>query len=255
LHHLHIHGYKKSKQELPGIYTSTSNTSEGNQSSKKLTEQEIQQRQLIEQYLFSKLEAYSNKPRLWQITHSSHIKRRLLDKTHDIADLYSISNDFVRESINQLFVNVDKHVLQIRRLIQSKSRISIEPNILFEKVRKMNNQWRSMQLERVQQIFPDINSEEFTETELLQKYYIHIIKTLTPKADLNSTNTIAQLREQPFDLNRAYKHAERKGKSYLKHMLQSYHERSIPDLDIIQEMVNLGKNKDKKFVKTNKNID
>jgi len=141
----------------------------------------------------------------------------------------------------------------MRQLIESTSRISNEPNGLFEKVRKTNNQWRSMQLERVQQIFPDINYEEFTEDELLKKYYIHIIETLTPKSDLNSTNCIAQLREQPFDLNRAYKQAERKGKGYLKHMLQSYHERSIPDLEIIQEMVNIGKDKNKKFVKIKTN--
>jgi len=236
LHHFHIHGHKKSSEEPPKIRISITNNSEGNQ----LTEQEIQQRQLIEQYIFSKLEFYCNKPRLWQLTHSSHIKRRLLNESHHISNLYSLPNDFVRQSINEIFLNVDKHVLLLRRFIQSTSHVTNKPNIVFQKVKKPNNQWRSLQLERAQQIFPDITNEEFTETELLQKYYAYVIETLTPKADLNSTNCIAQLREQPFDLNDAYKQAEHKGKKYLINMLKSYHQRSIPDLTLIQEMVKLG---------------
>jgi hypothetical protein len=235
LHHLRRHVSK--------IHVSSSNNIEGNQSLKSLTEEEIQQRKLIEQYIFSKLETYSNKSRLWQITHSKHIKRHLLDKTRHISDLYSLPNDFVRESINQLFINVDAHVLRARQFIQSASRLSSEPNSFFDKTKKINNQWYLLQLERAQQVFPDINREDFNDDELLHKYYTHIIETLTPKPDLKSTNCIAQLREQPLDLNHAYEQAEITAKDYLKHMLESYHQRSIPDLEIIQQMVNLGKNK------------
>jgi hypothetical protein len=46
-----------------------------------------------------------------------------------------------------------------------------------------------------------------------------------------------------LDLNHAYQQAEITAKDYLKHMLVNYHQRSIPDLEIIQQMVNLGKNK------------
>lgn len=228
LHHLHRH-------------KDTSNNSEGNPITKSLTEEEIQQRRLIAQYIFSKLEVYANKPRLWQITHSAHIKRRLLDKTHHISNLYSLPNDFVRESINQLFIDVDKYLLQAHQFIQSAAHLSTEPISFFDKTKKNNNQWRSLQLERAKQIFPDIDVDEYTENDILQKYYTHIIETLTPKPDTASTNCIAQLREQPFDLNHAYEQAERKGKDYLSHLLQNYHERSTPDLQIIQEMVNLGK--------------
>jgi hypothetical protein len=241
LPHLHIPGHRRSTKETPNVRTSVSGISEVNQSSKQLTEQEIEQRRLIEQYIFSKLEAYANKPRIWQLTHSSHIKRRLLDKSGHISNLYSVPNDFVRESINQLFVNVDKHILQLRRLVQSTSSESVDPDVLFQKARRSKNQWRSLQLERAKQIFPDIVIDEYTENEILQKYYTHIIETLTPKADTASTNCIAQLREEPFDLNHEYEQAERKGKDYLSHLLQNYHERSTPDLQIIQEMVNLGK--------------
>jgi hypothetical protein len=234
LHHLHRH-------------KDTSNNSEGNPITKSLTEEEIQQRQLITQYIFSKLEVYANKPRLWQITHSAHIKRRLLDKTHHISNLYSLPNDFVRESINQLFIDVDKYLLQARQFIQSAARLSTEPISFFDKTKKNNNQWRSLQLERAQQIFPDINREDVNDDELLQKYYTHITETLTPKPDLNSTNCIAQIREQPFDLDHAYQQAENTGKDYLIHMLQSYHQRSTPDLAIIKQMVNHGKNKTKEI--------
>ncbi|CAF4577596.1 unnamed protein product, partial [Rotaria sp. Silwood2] len=113
-------------------------------------------------------------------------------------------------------------------------------NVLFQKIRKPNNQWRSLQLERAKQILPNINNEEFTENELLQKYYIHIIETLTPKPDTASSNCIAQLREHPFDLNHAYEQAKNKGKECLAQMLEKYRARLKPDLELIQEMIKLG---------------
>ena len=58
LHHLHIHRRRKSVEKTPNEHVHTSSTSEGNKSSKRWTEEEIKQRQLIEQYVFSKLEAY-----------------------------------------------------------------------------------------------------------------------------------------------------------------------------------------------------
>jgi len=246
LHHLRIRGHKKSIREFLKNHTQTPNNSEENQFSICLTEEEIKQRQLIEQNIFSTLEAYCNKPCLWQLTHLPRLNRHLLDKTREIANLYSLPFDFVQESVNQLFSDVDKNISDIRKVIQATGHISKEPNILFQKVRISDNQWRSLQLGRAREIFPDINPDEFTDDEFLQKYYNHVIQTLTPKADLSSANYIVQNREQPLDLNRAYKQAENKAKSTLKHMLKSYHERSTPDLSIIKEMVNLGKNKDQK---------
>ncbi|CAF4381123.1 unnamed protein product, partial [Rotaria sp. Silwood2] len=240
LRHLHIHSHRRSVLDIPNTHTNISNDSERSQPSRNLTEQEIQQRHLIQQYIFSKLEAYANKPRIWQLTHSSHIKQRLLDKSRNISNLYSLPTDFVYESINQLFISVDKYVSQLRRLIQSTSCESVDLNVLFQKIRKPNNQWRSLQLERAKQILPNINNEEFTENELLQKYYIHIIETLTPKPDTASSNCIAQLREQPFDLNHAYEQAKNKGKECLAQMLEKYRARLKPDLELIQEMIKLG---------------
>ena len=113
--------------------------------------------------------SYTNKPRIWQLTHSSRIKRRLLDKSNHISDIYALPKDFVRESINQLFIDVDNHFLQLRKFLQSASQVSNKSNVLFQRVKKTDNQWRSLQLERARQIFPDIDTTECTEENLLKK--------------------------------------------------------------------------------------
>ncbi|CAF4248226.1 unnamed protein product [Rotaria sp. Silwood2] len=236
----YVRDHTKSAENFSNARTNIPNDVERSQPSKNLTKQELQQRQLIQQYIFSKLEAYTKKPRLWQLRRSSHIKQHLRHKSGHIAKLYSLPTDVVHESMDQFFIHVDNCVLKLHRLIQNRSNGSIESNVLFQKMKKSNNQWRLLQLERAKQIFPNINNEEFTENELLQKYYTHIIETLTPKPDTASSNCIAQFREQPFDLNRAYEQAERKGKDYLVHRLQNYRERSTPDFELIQEMINLG---------------
>ena len=232
-HALHRHGHIKDRsvelvENLP-------------QSSKIWTPEEIEQRRLIEQYIFSKLEIYAHKPRLWQITHSSHIKRRLLSKSSYISTHYSISPDFYHECINQLFLRIDKYVLHARQLINSTSGFLAESNHFLQKPKEKDNQWRSLQLQRARSIFSDLNLDEFTDDELLQKYSTHIIQTITPKPDLNSTDCIAQLREQPFDLNDAYEQSQTTGKGYLEDLLQNYHQQTIPDLQTIEEMVNLSK--------------
>ncbi|CAF4808607.1 unnamed protein product, partial [Rotaria sp. Silwood2] len=50
----------------------------------------------------------------------------------------------------------------------------------------------------------------------------------------------AQLREHPFDLNHVYEQAENKGKECLAEMFEKYRARLKPDLELIQEMINLG---------------
>lgn len=210
------------------------------QSSKTYTPEEIQQRRVIEQHIFSKLEAYANKPRIWQITHSGHMKQRLLNQSSHISNHYSIPQEFVHDCINQLFVKIDRYVVHARQLIHSTTRFLTESNNFLQKTQKPNNQWRSLQIERARIVFPDLNPDDYTEKELLRKYFDHILQTLTPKPDSNSTNCIAQLREQPFDINLAYEQSENTGKDYLQQMLDDYHQRTIPDLRIIKEMVDLG---------------
>jgi hypothetical protein len=58
LHRLHIHGHSKPAQEPINVPPHISNGVEGNQLFRKQTEEEVQQRELIQQYVFSKLETY-----------------------------------------------------------------------------------------------------------------------------------------------------------------------------------------------------
>jgi hypothetical protein len=136
---------------------------------------------------------------------------------------------------------VDKHVIRAREFIQSTTRLYSESNNFLYKAKPTHNQWNLLQLTRAREIFPDVNQEDLNEEELLQKYYKHVFENLTPTPDSKSANCVAQLREQPLNLDNAYDQAERTGKDCLKHLLDSYHQRSKPDLSIIQEMVNLGK--------------
>lgn len=232
---------KKNLRNLPNECSTIPNDSHVNQSSRTLTENEIQQRQLIGQYVLSKLEAYANRSRIWQLTHSSQIRSRLLKKSRHLSRFYSVSNDFVRDSINQFFTDVDHYALKLPKIIETISKMSIESSSLFQTLKKPNNEWRKLQLERAKQVLTKINNEDLTDDELLQKYYAHVVTTLTPKPDTACSNCIAQHREQPFDLDNAYQEAEREGKDHLHDMLQSYRERATPDFEVIQEMVDLGK--------------
>ena len=236
-HRLSLHPLRK---HVHRHHSSSEHAENPPQPSKTWTPEEIQQRRVIEQHIFTKLEVYANKPRIWQITHSSHIKQRLLNQSPHISRHYSIPQEFVHDCINQLFLKIDRYVLHARQLVHSTSRFFTDSSNLLQKAQKPNNQWRSFQLERAQAIFPDLDFDEYTPSELLQKYCTHIIQTLTPKPDSNSTNCIAQLREQAFDLNLAYEQSEKVGKDYLRRTLDNYHQRTIPDLRVIEEMVDLG---------------
>ena len=72
-------------------------------------------------------------------------------------------------TLSKIFINIDKHELQVRQLIQYSSYVSSEPRFLFQKCQTPNNQWRSLQLERAQKIFQNISDEEITEDEILKK--------------------------------------------------------------------------------------
>ncbi|CAF1522929.1 unnamed protein product, partial [Adineta ricciae] len=229
LRKLHPHANKHSKE-----------ASEEPQTKAQLTSDELQKRELIEQYIFSKLEAYAHKPRLWQIARSTHIKRRLLDKSQHLANRHSVSNEFVRESINRLFDDVDKHIVRVRHLLHSTSYATEKPNVFFQTLDKTDSRWYALQLQRALEVFPEMIDEDLTDNERIQKYYRYIIDTLTPKPDATNTNCIAQLRNEPFDLDQAYAQAESTGKDYLEHLLEKYHLRSEPDLDIIQQMIDIG---------------
>ena len=234
--------HRKRRFRLPGHKKSTQQTqqinpaSEDNENARqKLTQQKRQQ---LEHELFSQLQRYANKPRIWQIAHSSHIKKRLLDQSSSIANDHGLTHTHTRKFILEFFDKIDETVLKIRHYIQL---TSIDLTQKYLKLKTQNNQWYALQIQRAQQIFPDWNEETSTKEELLDKYRVHIFQTLTPKSDPDSSNCIAQLREQPFDLDLAYEQSEQIGREYLDQVLDSHRQNPIPNVDLIEKMVNLGR--------------
>lgn len=208
-------------------------------------ERESQQRQIVEQYLFSKLEVYGNKSRLWQLAHSQRIKRRLLDKSKYISEHYSIRDDFVQDSINQFFARIDKHVLQLHAWMHQVSQAPRTSNWFQRKATSSPNEWNLLQLQRAHQLFPDADTDSVTENELIENYRKHVFDLFTPKCDAEGrASNIEECRDAPFDLNEVYARAENKGKELLNDMLESFHGYGQPNLSTIQEMVRHGEQSD-----------
>lgn len=200
------------------------------------TNQEEQQYHVIT-YFLEKLEQYAHKSGLWRLIHASHLRRRLLRRSKRVSKLYSISEDIVRQCVDQIFVDVDNYVTQLHRLIYSQ--LSDDSMPLFNNINKKNTAWHNMQIERAQQLFPA--QQHLNENDLLENYYIYVQEKLTPKQSLSNATKYNQVRPNSFDLNVAYERANSKGKEYLKNKIQDFRERTAPDLRLIDEMIKLGK--------------
>ena len=61
------------------------------------------------------------------------------------------------------------------------------------------------------------------------------------KPEQVSLNFIVELHEGPCDLNCAYENAGHMRKDHLAPILGNYHQRSMPNLALIQEMINVDK--------------
>ena len=188
----------------------------------------------VEQYIFDKLETYMNKPRLWQLTHSSHIKKRLLRKSSDIARTYSLPEDFVQHSIEQLFLRIDKYFLKLRELVHQMSQTCFKLSDLTTKETTSANRWRILELQRAIQLFPDDERDATYENVLLEKYRKAVVARLTPKENVSAKN---KSQETLFDLDEAYEKAEAIGHDYLTATLHNYNVYEPPDLKLIEEMM------------------
>ncbi|UJR12319.1 hypothetical protein I4U23_016496 [Adineta vaga] len=196
------------------------------------------QQDRVIKYILGKLESYAHKSHLWQIVHASHIRRSLLRKSRHISKLYSVSEDFVRQCIIQLLTDVDQCVTHLYRLICSEHFDDLIT--VFKHSDKINNAWHVMQVERARQIFSvNLNDQQITDSELLQNYYQYIEKKFTSKYNQLNGNCSRKCRDIPFDLNLTYSQAEHTAKNYLKNHFKKYHERQIPNIDLIDEMIKL----------------
>lgn len=198
--------------------------------------QEEQQHHVIT-YFLETLEQCADKSGLWRLIHASDLRRKLLRKSKRVSKLYSISEDAVRQCVEQIFVDVDHCVTQFHRLIYSP--LSDDSMPLLDNINKKNTVWHTMQIERARQLFP--TQQHLDDNDLLENYFIHIREKLTPKQNLSNSERSNQVRPNPFDLNIAYEQENDKGKEYLRNIIQNFRERKTPDLRIIDEMIKLGK--------------
>jgi hypothetical protein len=214
-------------------------------STDQLTNQNEQQRRIIK-YILDKFEIYAHKSHLWRLMHASHIRRNLLRRSRCFSKIHSISEDFVRQCINQLLTDVDQYVTQLHRIVYLQQFDDLLP--LFYCPKKKNTAWCAMQLERARHVLE--TSQPQSDDELLDNYYAYVKKKLTPNYDSLDTNRTAQVRrETSFDLNLAYEKAEREGQNYLKDVLQDFRAKRMPDLGILNELVKLGE-----YIRSNSSI-
>ncbi|CAM4921997.1 unnamed protein product [Rotaria socialis] len=210
--------------------------SDGDKVSNDLTVSQCEQQRHVIKYVLEKLESYAHKSDLWHLIHASHLRRKLLRRSARVSKQYSISEDLVRKCINQIFVDVDQYVTQLHELIcEQKSDTLI---VLLDNINKKNTAWYTMQIKRARCLFP--TQQHLDDNDLLENYYIYIRERLTPKQKLSNATEQKQACPNFSDLNIEYQQANNTGKEYLKHVIQKFRERIIPDLRIIDEMVNLG---------------
>ncbi|CAF3904709.1 unnamed protein product [Rotaria sp. Silwood2] len=194
-----------------------------------------QQRHVIK-YMLDKLENYAHKSDLWRLIHASHLRRSLLHRSARVSKTYSISEDLVRQWVNQVFTDVDQYVTELYRFIYSQQ--SHDVILFFNNISKKNTAWHAIQIEHARHLFP--THEELNENDLLENYYKYVQEKLTPKHNASFANRKAKFSDNSFDLDLAYAQAESKAKQYLNNVIRNFHERKTPDLKIIDEMIKLG---------------
>ena len=199
----------------------------------------------IKKYFLDKLDTYTHKSSLSQLLHTPHIHRNLLKKARHFSKTHSISEDLVRQCMSQLLGDVDQYVKQLYQLVscpQFNGLISA-----FNHSDRINNKWHKMQLERARQLFPvTTNSDQrLNDNEVLENYYKYVQNKFTPKKDALHEDAMAKRRENLFDLNAAYLHAETKAKAFLTNFITKTRKRQTPNLKLVDEMIKLGKIKER----------
>lgn len=197
---------------------------------------EQQQQHVVMKYILSKLEKYAHQSHIWRSLHGLHFRQNLLRKSRRISKLNSISEDLVNQCINQFFTDVDQYITQLYRLIYSQQFDELIP--LCSGANKRTCTWYTIQMKRARQLFG--TEQHLSENDLLTHYYKYVREKLTPKHSADNTNRDVTLRQNSFDLNLAYTEAEQQGKEYLTNVINSFHQKGMPDLKIIDEMIKLG---------------
>jgi hypothetical protein len=197
----------------------------------------------IRKYFLDKLNAYAHKSHFRQLLHASQIHHNLLKESRNFSKIHSISEDLVRQCISQLLNDVDQYVAQLYQLVSSQEFNGMIS--AFNHSDKINSGWHKMQLERARQLFPitDNSNQQFNDHDILENYYKYVQNKFTPKKDALQTDQMTKLRENPFDLNMAYSHAETKAKEFLNNFFMKTRERQTPNLKLVDKMIKLGTKK------------
>jgi hypothetical protein len=201
---------------------------------------ENEEQHRIRKYLLEKLDSYAHKSRLWQIVHASHVHRNLLKKSRHVSRLHSISEDLVRQCISQLLSDVDQYVNALYQLISSEQLDDL--SAAFQHSDEVNSVWHAKQLERARQLLEaNCNNQLISGKDVLENYYQYVQNKLTPKNNDVETNLMAKCRTNAFDLNAAYAQAECQAREYLKTAFHKPQSQNHPHLNILDEMIKLGR--------------
>ena len=198
------------------------------------------QQRHVAKYILEKLDSYAHKSHLWQLVHASKIPQSLLRKSRQFSKMHSISEDSVRQCINEFLHSVDQYATQMHRLISSE--VSDDLISAFRRPTRINTAWHAMQLERARELLTTSNaSGQQNEIDLLESYYRYVENKLTPRDDSCGADRMKKIRDTPFELDHAYAQAESRAKDYLRTIFNKPEASKLPNIGIIDEMVKLGR--------------
>ncbi len=205
-------------------------------------QQENEQRQIIEKYVFIKLEEYSRKKsiNLFHLTSLSHIRRRLKHDVKIFSKQYQpnfVSDEKIHQWIDEILERINSNFPHLQSIIDSQNEFKqfILTNELFSS-QNLNNQFQQLQIQRAKYLFPNLNSNE---KELLLHYQKYIIDILTPSKQFEN-NCLQLKNNQPIDLDFEYKQAENIGREYLTKLFDDYKQRKYPNINLIKEIIHHG---------------
>ncbi|CAF1291109.1 unnamed protein product [Adineta steineri] len=200
-----------------------------------------EQRRQIEEYVFSKLEEYvqEKSTNLFHLTSLSHIRRRLKRDVKYLSKQfkpYSVSDEKIYQCLDETLERINSQLPNLHSLINSQHELKqlFLTDDLFSS-NTTNNQWEQLQIKRANELFPNVYNNE---KELLLNYKKSIVDSLTPKK--LEDDRLPLKNKDKIDLDFEYNKAEQIGRDYLKEKFDNYKTRQYPNLNLLQEMINLG---------------
>ncbi len=204
-------------------------------------QQENEQRQKVEAYVFSKLEEYSRQKSLkrFHLTSFSHIRRRLKRDIKDFSrqfEPYSVSEEKILQWLDETLERINSHFPQLRSLVDSQNELKqLFLSDDLSSSNNINNQWQQLQIKRARDLFSDSTTNE---NELLLNYQKYILQSLTPNK--LEDDRLPLKTNETIHLDLEYNKAETTGREYLKQIFDDYKTRQYPNLNLLKEMIHLG---------------